>query len=200
MSEYYSPDNLKEIVPYLPKTPQWLLLGGPADAREAQTARELWPSIKIIGVEPNPEAVRWQQEHGWPQDCPLLQSALSSHVGEERIQNVPGSLRSSRLADLSPDETGTTPTTTWDTLDRLYGPFHNALLWMDIETWEWEALQGAKELLDREAIFLINVEMQARSGHKNHAIDDLLRPYGFTIQHEWNHSPSCWDRVYVRRV
>lgn len=197
MSEFYSPDNLKEIVPFLSQEPQWLLLGGVADAREAQTARELWPSIKIVGVEPNPAACQWQRQHDWPLDAVLVCAGLSYYTGMGVIQHDPVSLRSSGCEEQRTPRQATLMVR-WGDLDAMYGPFADAILWMDIETWEWEALCGATDLLTRRVPLLINIEMQSRVDAKNQKIATLLEGLGYTAVHEWNASPSCWDRVYVR--
>lgn len=199
MSDYYSPDNLSQIVPYLQGfTPKWLLLGGPADGCEAQEAVKRWPGINVVGVEPNQAAVEWQLSHGWPSNAPLYHAALSSGVGRIGVNIPNNSLRSGRVVTKG-EESEIVNSTTWDFLDRMHSPFQDAILWMDIETHEWEALQGAKRLLDRDAIWLVNVEMQGCVEEKNQAIDKMLRGYGFRIVGEWNWSVSCWDRVYAKR-
>lgn len=201
MSEFYSPTNFDQVVPYVMGfVPKWLLLGGPADAYEAQLARKRWPGIKIVGVELNPEAVAWQHKHGWPKDCPLHQAALSDCSGLIRVDCTADDLRHGRVASGDPtQDPQAVMAVTWDDLDRLHGPFEDAILWLDIETHEWEALQGAKGLLARNAVWLVNVEMQKAVEWKNQQIDNLLRAHDFRIVGEWNWSADCWDRVYARR-
>lgn len=199
----YSPGNLANVVPFLERPPAWLLLGGPADAWEAQAARELWPEVKVIGVEPNMQAVDWQLRHGWPKKATLLWGALSDRDGEVvTVSHDPASMRSSHTEPEGTAETRVTervPAFTWDALDRVHGPFSDALLWMDIEGWELEAVQGAAGLLARGAFVLVNVEMQARVREKNVELDRMLTGAGYRAVYEWNASPACWDRVYVKR-
>ncbi len=196
--EFYSPDNMKVIVPFLPREPRWLLLGGPADAREAQTARELWPSIKIVGVEPNIEAVYWQHDHGWPEGSLLLYAALGKENGSIKVDSPAGALRSTRVAVEGGSECTRVPAFTWDYLDHVHGPFQDAVLWMDIECHELEAIQGAVGILERGAVILVNVEMQTVVADKNTEIDRILTGCGFKAVKDWNDSDACRDRIYVR--
>lgn len=196
MIDYYSPGNLAHVVPYLPREPKWLLLGGPADAAEAQEAVKRWSSVKVIGVEPNSEAVAWQLANGWPKGHPLIHAALHDRCGTLKVASPKKALRSTRVAE---DGAVEVRAVTWDSLNGLYGPFCDALLWMDIETHELEALRGAERLLAAGAILLVNVEMQASQAAKNAELEALLHHHGFTAVKDWNDSHQCWDRVWVRR-
>lgn len=207
--EYYSPDNLGTIVPHLHgKIPKWLILGGPADGREAQRARELWPEIKIVGVEPNPEAIAWQTKvGGWPNDCPLVQAALSYNSRNlEELVYESGKLRNASTDPDAIDGNRGNPsavyskvkTVTLDDLDWAYGPFEDAILWMDIEGAEWKALLGSTNLLVRRAFLLVNVEMQNRIHGLMEGVHDLLSRAGYHAVQEWNASETCRDRIYVR--
>lgn len=202
MNQFYSPENLSHILPYLQPpwfakvvTPKWLLLGGPASGCEAQEARRQWPGIGIVAVEPNEEAVYWQMKHGWPKGAVLIHGALHDLDGPVRVSSPAGFLQSTRVDPHGTEVLGYT----WDKLDELYGPFEDALLWMDIETHELEAVRGAEGILGRRAVLLVNVEMQSRLPEKNAELDAILRRHDFRIVHEWNDSPQCWDRVYLRR-
>ena len=208
-TEFYSPGHLATIYPFLNglPEPEWLLLGGPADANEAQTAREKWPNIKVIGVDPNPNVIAWQKEHGWPEGQPLHCFALSDQIGLEPVAKWGEGLRSTQLYCPDPDEPKTfgqvnalphVPSVTWDYLDLVYGPITNAILWMDIERSEYKALQGARGLLERGAILLINVEEMSSHGGPEPYIGPYLAQFGFKRVHEWNASEYCRDRIYVR--
>ncbi len=204
MAEFYSPDNLKAILPYLPREPKWLVLGGPGDAREAQTARELWPDIKIIGIEPNPEAHAWQLAHGWPKDCVLLPCALSDELwGVKSLVLETGRLRN---ASIDPEAVGsnegnpactfrTVNTLTIDYLDSKF-VFEDAIVWLDIEGSELRALQGAEKLIASGRVMLFNVEMLSRVPGLMEGIPRLLK--GYRAVKDWNDSPTCRDRIFVK--
>lgn len=136
--------QLKGIVPFLKgRVPRWLILGGPADGDEAQTALALWPGIKVVAVEPNPEAVVWQRANGWPAEATLVEAALWYCEGTTQVLVPHGFLRSGstnpeRLRlnrDAEPGwkvgEVADVPTVTLDRLSRRYGPFEEAVLWLD---------------------------------------------------------------------
>lgn len=205
----YNPGQLNEIVPFISQPPTWLILGGPADADEAQTAIKVWPDIKVIGVEPNPQWIAWQYANGWPVGAPLIQAALAEQQGTALLQLPHHNHRSSSLLPLDtlqelwpfgPTQATnrTAQTTTLDYLDAIYGPFSNALLWLDIEGCELEALRGGMSLFQRGAITTVNVEMIARRADYNDLIHQFLSGQGFQLVHVWNEHGTHHDRVYVR--
>lgn len=199
--EFYSPGQLSVIYPYIKTwTPRWLLLGGPADANEAQTAVARWPGINVIGVELNEEAVKWQLAHDWPRSHFLFYRALAERTGDD-VHVALGSIRNGCVVEPSEENKTTVLTISWDKLDSLYGPFSEAILWMDIEGSEYKALLGARNLFERGAIRLVNIEQMVRNGDKsnNIAADQFLHHYGFVPVHDWNKSETCWDRIFVRK-
>ncbi len=203
MSEYYSPGQLSVIYPYLVAEPRWFLLGGPADANEAQTAVRQWPFVKVVGVEPNREAWRWQLENGWPRGEPLVNAALSAAPGKVKIQCPRGHVRSASTAEdrmelADPADVREVAAVTWDTLDRTYGPFEEAVMWMDVEGSELDALLGAVEVFRRGAVRLVNVEMESRRRQKNEDVVRFMDAHGFRAVKDWNDSETCRDRVFVR--
>ncbi len=208
MPDYYSPGQLSVIYPFLKQPPRWLLLGGPADANEAQTAKAKWPDIKIIGVEANAEAVRWQIEQGeWPEGMLLLPMALSDSCGTKEMVFQPGvGVRNASLGSLQVEGNRNNTdckivdvsTTTFDRLDQLYGPFEEAIMWIDIESSELPAIKGSIELLKRGAIRLINAEGMIHHKEDNEELEQILYSYGFKSVKDWNDSPDCRDRIYIR--
>lgn len=199
MSEYYSPGQLSVIYPYLPREPRWLLLGGPADANEAQTAVARWPDIRVVGVEMNPDAIAWQLAHGWPPGQVLLHAALWDQVGLAPVANAGSTLRHASLYGSSadvPDDPRTIQTTTWDTLDKVLGPFEDAVVWMDIEGSELAALRGATNLIASGRVLLWNIEMLSHIPGLMESVPALLR--GYRAVKDWNASDACRDRIFVR--
>lgn len=201
----YSPGQFEQVIPHLPREPKWLILGGPADANEAQTARTKWPDIKVIGVEPNPEARDWQLSNGWPENSFLLPYALSDKNGFTEMVYAVGGLRNARidtvaleLNRIKPEATFlTVPTITLDMLESAHGPFEDAILWLDIECSEYPALLGGAKLLASGRVLLLNIEEMIDSCPDTPKIQPLLNGYGYKIVHEWNVSTTCRDRVYV---
>ncbi len=208
MSEYYSPNNLENICPYLTREPKWLVLGGPADAREAQAAKRQWSNIQVIGIEPNHEAREWQLHHLWPRDSYLLPYAISNEIGVAELVYETGRLRN---ASIDPDaikgnrETlakdsklifTTVQTRTLDWLDEIYGPFQDAIVWLDIEGSELKALQGAPNLITSGRVMLWNLEMLSRVPGLMEGIPKLL--VGYKAVKDWNDSETCRDRIFIK--
>lgn len=201
---YYGENQLDVILPYLPRPPQWLVLGGPADGNEAQRARHHWPGIKIVACDPNAEAVAWQRRRGkWPTGALLFGEALSDKDGQGVVAFPPGKIRNGTM-DLTSESARpdfprmTCHTVTVDTLDRVHGPITDGVLWLDIEGWELEAVRGAEEALARGAFLLVNVEMQTRNAEKNRELQGRLEGCGFRAVRDWNDSEACRDRVFAR--
>lgn len=201
---FYSPGQLGNIYnavhQYEPF--KWFLLGGPANANEAQTALRRWPGVKVVGVEPNPDAIAFQLSHGWPGGHPLINRALWGSIRQIHVADTGSTLVHARAAFGGDLSRGIWQTTTWDELDKQYGPFEDALLWMDIEGSELEALQGALGLLNRKAILAANIELLSRpeepeSWGRIAEIDRVMHIHGYHIATEWNNSTWCRDRVYV---
>lgn len=205
VTDYYSPSNIYAVAPFLPFPPKWLVLGGPADAREAQTAADLWPGIDVVGVEPNPEAVEWQRTvGGWREEWPLLDCALTDEsTGSVLMAFEPGGLRN---ASVAPDLVRTKPgaikvlvgTTTLDVVEAVYGPFEDAVVWLDVEGSELRALRGASKLLASGRVLALNVEMLSHVPGMMDELPALLAANGYQAVAEWNYSDTCRDRVFLR--
>lgn len=195
----YNSGQFNIIKDFVIQEPEWLILGGPSDGDEAQCAKKLWPNINIIGVEPILECIQWQYANGWSRNALLLPFALSNVCGRATI-NVPR--EGIRAASLMPDRPGISQavtTITIDKLDREYGPFNKSIFWLDIEGYEYEALQGASRVIASGVVDLINVEILHRRPEVADSIEEFLTDYGFSLVHTWNDQPGIvQDRIYRR--
>lgn len=81
----YSPGQAYRLRTYLRKAPSWFILGGPADADEAQVVHRVWPTCKIVACEPNPEMLQYQKGNDFPASGILLPYALSDRCGKADI-------------------------------------------------------------------------------------------------------------------
>lgn len=195
----YNPGQFEVVKDFVKKPPDWLILGGPADGNEAQIARSLWPDIKIIGVEPVVDNIAWQLDNDWPQGCPLLQRALSDENGGVVTLNVPEDKRAASCLENRPGISETARTVTIDFLNSKYGPITNAILWLDIEGWEYKALCGARGLFSSGEIQLVNVEILERLTEHTSQIERFFEEYKFKLAHVWNEQPGLvQDRIYVK--
>lgn len=207
MTTYYSEGQFSVVYPFLEgKTPRWLILAGPSDGNEAQCAVEKWPDIRVIGLEPNPEALAWQVVNGWPYGHVLLPHALSNCQGKaDFVYEAGKGTRNGSMDSLAVEGNRTNSdarviqvnTITLDYLDSLYGPFLDTIVWMDIEGSELLALQGASNLISRRAVLLWNIEMQNRVPGLMEGVPALLTPHSYKQVHEWNASDTCRDRIYI---
>lgn len=210
--DFYSPGQLSVIVKHCNFMPEWLLLGGPADGNEAQTAQVFWPKCRVLAFEPNPEAWEFQVRTNPMWSDPELGDvldprALSDQEGSElEIVYEPGLLRNASADPASLEGNRgredvryfRTMTTTLDAADRDHGPVQNAVLWLDVEGHELDAVKGARGLFDRGAIRLVNVEVQTRRPGKNVELTRLLDGWIFRKVKTWNNSKSCEDQIWVR--
>ncbi len=212
MVEFYSPGHLKTVARFCRFTPKWLLLGGAADADEGLTARRLWPGCRVLAFEPNPEAYRWQLANVPEWSDPdsgmtLYERALADTDGVEvELAYEPGRLRN---ATSDPDALPgcrqnpatvfvNVPTVRLDSVNSERGPVSDAVLWLDVEGYELEAVRGGAGIMSSGAVRVINVEVQARRAGQNRELERLLKAWRFRLVHVWNNSAPCEDRVYLR--
>lgn len=194
----YNAGQFQNIVKHVPKVPRWLILGGPADGNEAQCAVTRWPGLKVLGIEPSEPMRIWQRANGWPKGAPLLPYALTDHCGQAVMHAPDDDPRCSSLLSERHGPLVEVPTVTIDSLNQQYGPFRRAILWLDIEGMEYEALQGARELFALGEVLLVNVEILERRQDATKRIHSLLTGRGFRLATLWNYHPgSHHDRIYV---
>jgi FkbM family methyltransferase len=199
----YNPGQVAAIFPFVPDDVQWFLLAGPADGDEAQVFHKQHPACKIVGWEPNPDLFKYQVENDFPGW--LLSSGLWSEETDLILRVPEGNAygRSGSVARFNGTESK------WDveqpvhvvTLDetlRQFGKIHNAVLWMDIEFAELEALRGGQRLFNDGAIRVVNVEMHDLY-HRE--VEEFLERNGFEEAERRDvrkmASGTFWDVTYV---
>ncbi len=202
-TEPYNPGQLRNVYKYLRFEPQWLILGGPADADEAQTFVTDYPDGNVIGVEPCSEMVKWQRSHAFPGR--LLHAALSDEVGIAALSVPHTEHRCSTIHNPMGDGRGygveEVVTVTLDSIHEAYGPFPQSILWLDIEGMELRALKGASKLLASGDVRMVNVEIMLHDETTTgRDIRHLLNDAGyFQIDHWDRGSGNHYDAVYLRR-
>lgn len=191
----YAHRQVENVFPYMDGVRQFLL-AGPADGDEAQILHAKYPDVKIWGFEPNVRWLRHQLEIGFPGT--LLNYALWHTPGILELQINPGE-NGDRSASVCRQRSGSIQRVEARTLDDLsaeYGPFEDALLWLDIEGAELGALRGAANLLSR--VLVLNVEIFADETGPG----ALLRAHGFSEVKRWGehrqHGRHWWNAVYRR--
>ncbi len=196
----YNSGQLANIYRFVYGNPEWFILGGPGDGDEAQCAVKQWPGINVVAVEACTEMRQWQLKHGFP-DGLLLGYALSDGRGWAQLKVDPDNYHNSTMVMDRAGNTLNQPVCmiTLDELSQRYGPFANAILWLDIEGMEYRALLGAENLLKRKAFMLINVEiMLDEEETKGRNIRELLTGYGYVKADHWDRqSGNHYDEIYV---
>lgn len=178
----YNPRQAATLFKYWPAQVDWFLLGGPADADEAQTVHTKYPNVKCVGFEPHPSYVQYQRANGFP--GVVYPVALWDRDGDEVAFYSPHQ-RPRSSGTVRGDEGGLTfpvPTRTLDSLNGEIGPFTNAVLWLDIEYSEVQALRGAADLLASGQVLLINLEVWDSTCPE---IEEILLPVGYKEVLAW---------------
>lgn len=197
MSRPYNSGQVKTIFPYC-KDPDWFILGGPADGDEAQCFIKQFPNCKVLACEPDITMLKWQLANNFPQPSRLLWCALSDKTGQEPFKSNPDNPRCSSLMMDREGESTMVDTTTLDALHRTY-TFTRAVLWLDIEGWEYRALQGARSILHQGLVDVINLEVLHRLVDEYRGIVRLMEEFGFELALRWNQNEGHHDRIYVRK-
>jgi FkbM family methyltransferase len=183
----YKPGQAAAIFPWWSDEARWFIVGGPADADEAQTVARAYPNVKCLGVEPNPDYVAYQKGLDFPGE--VLPYALWDTDGETLNLSVPTT--NPRAGTVCRDMEGITLDTfkvqarTLDSLSDEFGPFDNCVLWIDVEFAEAQVLRGASRLLAEKKILLINLEAWDSTIKE---IEEILLPHGFEVVKEWSYT------------
>jgi FkbM family methyltransferase len=178
---------MDEFFEYWPPSAEWFIVAGAHDASEAFQVCQRHPSVKCVGIEPNPLCLL--------DDFPgqVVRSALWSSEGEGTLTKpADASWASASLCRPfdAPDMGGLwmngpqmkVPLVTLDLISENLGPFDNAVLWLDVEYAEVEALKGASRLLEDGRVLMVNVETYAHLSLPQ--VMELLP--NFRLRRVWN--------------
>lgn len=180
--------------------PSWLIDVGVGGGTEANNLKNLWPNLKVIGLEPNRAL--------WPADYPgeILPYGAWSHARDHTLWLAGPRDTSSSLFERVP-VVGALATTVrpLDELLRKYPDLNRAILWADVEGAELEALRGAWKLLQTGVIVLCNLEVRTAPlgpGACTEAdVNAFLAGFGFVQTIKYNvhgGSDPHADAVYVK--
>ncbi len=194
MNNIYEPGQAKVLFDYWPSEVEWFIVGGPADANEAQTINQRFPDVKCIAFEPNERMRERQRELNFPGE--VYPFALWNADDEVIQYSVADSLPRSGTVCRDTDLTNWVKTDvrarTLDSLSKEFGPFRNCVLWLDIEHAELAALEGAENLFESGYVLMVNVEIQFP--HLLGPIQELLLGYGMKEVKRWT------DYIYVSKA
>ncbi len=162
--------------------------------REAWSLKELYPNLRVVGVEPHPGDIRRLSDEGYPGE--LRHCAVLDYEGECTIKLGPVGSGHSCLAVSVPEDLQfiTVPCTTLDLLDASCGRPANVLLWMDIEHTEMLALKGGHELLSSKRCKWMSLEATGDADEAGKT--EYLAKYGYQFACRYNDQINHWDVIY----
>lgn len=174
--------------------PKWLIDVGVGCGDEARQFRVYVPEIKIVGLEPHPDLYSKTIV-----DYPgaLLQQGAWSHARMILLS------REGKQSTCYRDGEIEIEVRPLDELLRQFPKICEAVLWLDIEGAELEALQGGRELLKR--CVAVNAETRERRKYPRSCcmseVDAFLASFGFCKVTTYNYcggDDPHEDAVYVR--
>ncbi len=192
-------DPLSVVVPFLDQDPKWLILCGLGNDNDALPAIKRWPDVKVIGIDIDQRSLDEQRKRGWRDQDVLVQAALSDNIGfdDVNMDNVcHASLHPMELVKVESINKHKVVTITLDDIDNELGPFGEAVLWIDLEGYDYKALQGAKKLLASGRVLLVGVEIQYRLN--NDGMFNLLAEMGYELVHQW--FAQWWGHNEIWRI
>ena len=201
MCDVYSPGQVRVLFPHVNFRPKWFVLGGPANGDEAQVFCKEFPGCTALGIEPMRQFREFQKDRDFPGT--LVRAGLGETFGPAEITTpvmFKDEIRASFVRHIEGHKQRTWLTTV-DTLDKQFGPFEDAVLWLDIEGMELPALKGADETLKRRgSIKLINVEVMPDERPNDLGdIDRFLTNHGFWMIHEWDWQMERRNQIWRLR-
>jgi len=192
-------DPIALVAPFLEASPDWFIIGGLGDGLEWCHARWRWPTVKLIGVDPDPRAIQAQRVLAWPEESPLLEKALWYGAGRWPINM--GDLNHASMhahAIAGAKDAQSVECLTLSQLNTEYGPFANAVLWLDVEGCEYEALTGGQEILAPSVFALVNIEVR-HVDRKAYEVYNLLDYRGYERAYVWFRQWWGHNEVWVPR-
>ena len=180
----YQQRQAEVLFKHWPEKIDWFIVGGPANAYEAQTVVNNFPDVKCVGFEPVQEFIEMQESLNFPGE--LYDYALWDENCTLEMPILKEKLNSSSLCrGINTSYRRTVKGRTLDSLSEELGPFTNSVLWLDIEGAELKALHGANYILDNH-VKLINVECMSKDNRIQ--INNFIRDFNFRKLEVWNAS------------
>jgi FkbM family methyltransferase len=182
------PDPTAFLVPFLRRDPKWFFIVGLGDGNEGTCALRRWPGVRLIGVDPDPRAIKAQRDGGWPAGHTLVRTAMSDRDGTAEMgmfELCCASMYPEHVARVPPAGRASVRTRTVDRMEQLYGPFPDVVLWVDAEGHDLEVLRGASGLLSSDRVLLVNTEVWYKAEPRNRELDSHMTGLGYRRLSVW---------------
>ena len=166
---------------------------------ESIHVKRKWPDIPIIGLEPHPKRFS-KCATGYPGT--LLNAAVGETDCTVTMQHIDGMLVNFPRSHQRAGSTIEMNCRSVDSLNKEYGPFHNAFIWADIEGAELLMLKGAQEMLKTGKIVGLYLEVwnifQTEGWATKKEIEDFLRKYRFEQKKVVAMNQHCGDIIFMK--
>lgn len=164
---------------------------------EAETMREVFPNIHLHGCEPHESIFKDLSTEGiWTTPNSTIHNvAIAKEPVLDFYESLDNDMRSSAVEGYSPNakvRRVNVNAVTLDQFDDMAGNPDGIILWMDIEGYEFIALETGPKLLASRRVIAINLEERIPRGHK---IQRMLSKYGYHMHLEYNHQFLDVDKI-----
>jgi len=191
------------VLKYVPR-PATFIDVGVGFKSEATSISTAAPGVRVIGIEPIEENLNRAKKAG-VFDV-LLHAAVAATPGELTLYHgaTPPSGGVNASAHIKQGRSYSVPALTLDSIAEDYDIAGPAILWMDIEGFELEALKGARNLLSSGVVRAINLEVhdvpKTKEWCSKEDLDSFLTAYGYreVLRYNKHAKPPHWDSIYTK--
>jgi FkbM family methyltransferase len=154
---------------------------GVGKGKDVPVFKQLWPDIKVVGIEPLTQYIEMNKD--FPGQ--LVQCAVGPSPGKRELYHAYNRDQRASFYDIPglPNELfDLVDVRTLDDIEATTGPWCDAIMWLDIEGAEVEAMQNS-QVMSSGKVRWVNVELtflpQKRRAAMAYETDDMLRSLGF---------------------
>jgi FkbM family methyltransferase len=157
--------------------PSWAIMVGVGKGKDVPVFKQIWPNIKLVGIEPLTQYIEMNAD--FPGE--IVQCAVGSEPGNRKLYyayNRDQRASFYEIPGLPKEQYDEVNVRTLDDIEATTGPWHDAIMWLDIEGAEVEAI-GNSNVMSSGKVRWVNVELtfvpQKKSAAVAYETDDVLR-------------------------
>ena len=202
MKKLKTEEQLFVLQGLLPHPPGWFVCCGLGDGNECDLAAWLWPQCRLVGLDPDPRAYHLHLGRPWARYGRVTNAAAGDgeYTGTMLVNSLgAASLAPFMLAECPADARKEVTVTKLDRVEVAHGPWSDAVLWLDCEGMDYQALSGAGGLLQANKVLAIVKEtwtQRPEAYEDNRACERYLTGHGFrmveTFGVEWWGHNEVW--------